>query len=178
MYPFLLGNCMTRYYYKAKVYAEYGKLTIIGGTKKLERHLQIPKLLIRRTGNYLCVTYSEEQALVESTIYMLTSDSINLKFLLGILNSKMMTFYLQQKLMTNAQGFPQILMGQLDQLPIIKQSKSTEKSEQKIVHLVDKILLQKTTNKPDTSALESEIDALVYALYGLTSAEIAVIEGA
>ena len=29
----------------------------------------------------------------------------------------------------------------------------------------------------DTTALEREIDRLVYALYGLTEAEIAIVEG-
>ena len=43
---------------------------------------------------------------------------VNLKFLLGILNSRLLTFFLKQKLLTNIQGFPQVLMGQLDQLPI------------------------------------------------------------
>jgi hypothetical protein len=30
----------------------------------------------------------------------------------------------------------------------------------------------------DTAALEAEIDALVYGLYGLTDAEVALVEGA
>ena len=32
-------------------------------------------------------------------------------------------------------------------------------------------------NSPATSALETEVDRLVYALYGLTEAEIAAVEG-
>ena len=35
-----------------------------------------------------------------------------------------------------------------------------------------------TANAADTSALEDEIDRLVYALYGLTAVEIKLVEGA
>ena len=41
------------------------------------------------------------------------------------------------------------------------------------------ILAAKQTEPPfDTSALEAEVDALVYGLYGLTEEEIAIVEGA
>jgi len=44
--------------------------------------------------------------------------------------------------------------------------------------LVDQIMAAKRANpKADTSALEREIDRLVYALYGLTAAEVALVEG-
>ena len=44
--------------------------------------------------------------------------------------------------------------------------------------LVDQILSAKQSDPgADTTALEREIDQLVYALYGLTAAEIAIVEG-
>jgi len=44
---------------------------------------------------------------------------------------------------------------------------------------VDRILAAKQRDaEADTSALEREIDALVYALYGLTPEEIRIVEGA
>lgn len=47
-----------------------------------------------------------------------------------------------------------------------------------IIQLVHKVLHQKTDNPAaDTSAEEAEIDRLVYALYGLTEAEVAAVEG-
>ena len=47
-----------------------------------------------------------------------------------------------------------------------------------IIELVDQILDAKHINpNADTSALENEIDNLVYALYDLTSEEIAIVEG-
>ena len=45
--------------------------------------------------------------------------------------------------------------------------------------LVDRILAAKQREaEADTSALEREIDELVYALYGLTPEEIQIVEGA
>jgi len=45
-----------------------------------------------------------------------------------------------------------------------------------IIELVEKILAN--PDRPDIPALETEIDRLVYALYGLTEDEIAVVVGA
>jgi hypothetical protein len=47
----------------------------------------------------------------------------------------------------------------------------------KCTELVDKIIVLKA-NQVDTTILESEIDGIVYELYGLTEEEIAVVEGA
>jgi len=50
--------------------------------------------------------------------------------------------------------------------------------QQALVSLVDAILVVKERDhKADTSALESQIDQLVYKLYGLTEDEIAIVEG-
>jgi hypothetical protein len=46
-----------------------------------------------------------------------------------------------------------------------------------IVSLVEKILAtKKASPTADTSALERKVDALVYKLYGLTDAEIEIVE--
>jgi type I restriction-modification system DNA methylase subunit len=184
-YPFLLGNCMSRYNYHYDKYAEYEKLDIIGGTRVLKKHLTTPRLLIRRTGSNLCATYSNKQELIESTIYILRSDQVNLKFLLGLINSKLLSLYLSKRLVTNTQGFPQVLMGQLAQLPIIS---ANEKDQQEIVNLVDNLLnlnkeLQSTKLDTQRQQLqraidhaENKIDELVYELYGLTEEEIEIVE--
>ncbi len=184
--PFLLGNCMKRYNYHYEKFAEYDKLVIIGGTKDISKHLATPRLLIRRTGSNLCATYSNNEELIESTIYILRSERINLKYLLGLINSKLLSYYLIKRLVTNLQGFPQVLMGQLEQLPIIK---SNEKDQEQIIKLVDQLLLLNIQIK-DTK-LQSQIDQLqqhiahcedkinrlVYQIYGLSDNEIKIVEG-
>ena len=52
------------------------------------------------------------------------------------------------------------------------------KNQQPIIRLVDRVLtIKNQAPSADTSALESEIDRLVYQLYGLTDEEIRIIEG-
>ena len=62
----------------------------------------------------------------------------------------------------------------VERIPI---PKLTEEKQRPLVGLVDRILAAKDANPAaDTSALELEIDRLVYALYGLTEAEDTAIE--
>ena len=190
--PFLLGNLLSRYQIRYEYFGDYREFTIIGGTKDLAKHLRIPRILIRRTGNILCAAYSSQPELIESTVYIVTSGQVNLKYLLAILNSRVLTFYLQQKLLTNIQGFPQVLMGQLAQLPIhtIDFANPTDKvSYDKMVELVERMLdLHKqfaeanipqahTMLQRQIEATDQQIDRLVYELYGLTEEEIALVEG-
>ena len=179
--PFLLGNCMSRYTYHYDKYAEYQRLNIIGGTRDLKKHLHTPRLLIRRTGNHICAAFSDKPELIESTIYILKSKIINLKFLLGILNSKLLTYYLSKRLITNQQGFPQILMGQLDQLPIIL---PPEKTQNEVIKLVDDLIILYAKIKSlklqtDIDRLsskinycETKINEIVFQFYGLTENDI------
>ena len=175
--PFILGKNIDRYKLRYDAYTTYDELEIIGGTKVLRKHIATPRVLIRRTGDSLCATFSEEPELVESTLYIMTGGSeTSLKVSLGILNSKLITYYARQSFITNQQAFPQIVMGNLVRLPI---AKTTPESEKSILGLVTKILDQKKQNPDaDVSALEAAINAEVYKLYRLTDAEIAIIEQA
>ena len=50
--------------------------------------------------------------------------------------------------------------------------------ERQIDELVDEILaIKKQSPTADTTTLESQIDQLVYELYGLTEEEIEIVEG-
>ena len=58
------------------------------------------------------------------------------------------------------------------------QNKAEKLAHDTLVKLVDQILAAKRADPAaDTSALEAEIDRHVYALYGLTDVEIALVEG-
>ena len=87
-----------------------------------------------------------------------------------------MKFYYQK---TNSHGgdlFPQVRISSIENLPI----KLTDIDFQdEFVKIVDTILnLKNDDPKANTSLLESEIDQLVYQLYGLTEDEIRIIETA
>lgn len=114
--PFILGKNLSRYNVTYSSYANYNDLTIVGGTKKLEKHLITPRILIRRTGAEICAAYSNNSELIESTVYIMTGS--NLLFLLGLLNSKVLTYYLKSKFITNQQGYPQVLLNDLILIPV------------------------------------------------------------
>ena len=136
---FYLGNCINRYIFKNEFYCDYEKLTIVGGTSKKEKYDIIPRIVIRRTGNTLCCQLLEEKALTESTLYScyLNSNEMNIKYLLALLNSTLYTYVVQQKMITNEQAFPQILMTDLENLriPIIPIDQ-----QQPFIALADKML--------------------------------------
>ena len=174
---FLLGKSISKWVVKNPFYTDYNSLVIIGGTKKKAKHDVCPRIVVRRTGDTLCCSLLDTPALTESTLYSCWSKdrTIDNKYLIGILNSALMDFYNKKKNITNQQGFPQILMTDLQELPI-KVASPTQQAP--IISLVDRILLAKKENsQADTSALEHEIDLLVYDLYGLTPDEIAIVEG-
>ncbi|NMG82789.1 MAG: N-6 DNA methylase, partial [Methanosarcinales archaeon] len=190
--PFILGSNLDRYRLQYKFYTTYNELTIVGGTKVLVKHMECPRLLVRRTGDYLCATFSDEPQLVESTLYIVAgANRDSLLYLLGVLNSKLFTFIVRQKMITNKQAFPQILMTDLKQLPIrtIDFSNPDEKAQHdKLVSLVDNMLeLQKKYHEArmdrdkelyerQIKLVDAQIDGLVYDLYGLTEGEIAIVE--
>jgi hypothetical protein len=66
-------------------------------------------------------------------------------------------------------------MYELETLPI---PEFNESNDAPIIVLVKQIMESKLKDpNADTSALEAEIDQLVYKLYGLTDEEIAIVEG-
>ena len=174
---FLLGKNISKWKLDSRFFTTYEDLEIIGGTKQKAKHDYYPRILIRRTGNTLCCTLLEEPALTESTLYSCWSNTENIsnKYLLALFNSRLLDYYVKTMMITNKQAFPQILMTDLEELPIIVVD---EKKQQPFITLVDQILTAKKKDpSADTSALEKQIDEMVYALYDLTAAEIEIVEG-
>ncbi|WQX68078.1 Eco57I restriction-modification methylase domain-containing protein [Helicobacter pylori] len=99
--------------------------------------------------------------------------------ILGVLNSKLMTYFYKKKffpthMQGGAFGFDTL---SVETLPIPQITKSNKPTADKIIVLVDKILKSKEKDpKANTQGLEKEIDALVYQLYNLTDEEIKIIE--
>lgn len=174
---FLLGKSISKWTIKTPYYTNYNSLTIIGGTKKKAKHDVFPRIVVRRTGDTLCCSLLETPALTESTLYSCWSNnnSVSTKYLLGILNSTLINYYNQNVNITNRQGFPQILMTDLQGLPIKIADNQKQSSISSIVDLI--LSAKKIDPEADTTELESEIDRIVYELYGLTEEEIAIVEG-
>lgn len=100
----------------------------------------------------------------------LYSDQIELRYLLGVLNSKYASV-----LLSNLRGGDyHIYPEHLRNLPIPLISKA---QQQPIIFIVDRILSEKTkTPSADTSQLEKQIDEMVFKLYELTYEEVKVVD--
>ena len=124
------------------------------------------------TGRFaLC---NDEVYLLNSAYFLLPSQGTNAKFLLGILNSKVIQFYLSIIAETSGMGTSRWINNFVKEFPIPLTSHEIQTS---IIQIVDQILAakQKTPNA-DMSALERQIDQMVYKLYDLTPDEIAIVE--
>ena len=97
----------------------------------------------------------------------------NLKLLLGLLNSKLYWWFFSKNNIALGSSAIRMLAMYIEILPI---PKVDSKTTNKIVKLVDEIIELKKHSQ-DSSALEGEVDRIVYSLYGLTDEEIKVIEG-
>ena len=105
------------------------------------------------------------------TVDVKTTGQFDYKFLLAILNSQFTNWYFLNFLSDGINFYP----NDAKQLPI---PRITAPKQRPFIRLVDRILQAKTADPAaDTSAEEAEIDRLVYALYGLTEAEVAAVEG-
>ncbi len=101
--------------------------------------------------------------------------SIDKKFLLCLLNSKLLFFALYRESNKFRGGYITCTKQYFENLPIKLISLPAQK---KFIKLVDKILIAKKSDpKADTTTLENAIDQLVYQLYGLTEEEIKIVEG-
>ena len=91
----------------------------------------------------------------------------SLRYLLGILNSKLMNYLFATKFLN--------LAIKAEYVKQVKLPNTSEKQKVQIEELVNAILQGKLSDA-DTSKEESEIDLLVYQLYGLTYDEVLIVD--
>lgn len=175
--PSLIGQDMKRYAikwdntYMDKSHKEY---------KRLSAFFNKEMIFLRRVAPRLEATVSNgSQYGFNKNVYgikIIDTNKWHEKYVVALLNSKVLDFYYKKRFtLKKEDAFPEIQSYLYEQLPI---AKANNKQCDKIVLIVDTILeIKKVDPQADTSVLESEIDRLVYELYGLTEEEIAIVEG-
>lgn len=102
----------------------------------------------------------------------ISDDSLNLKYVLALLNSNVSKFFIQSIASLKAGGYYSYSSNVLNKIPI---RKITIGEQEPFIVLVSRI--EKAKEKGiDTTELENQIDQLVYQLYDLTEEEIAIVE--
>ncbi|MEC5164851.1 adenine-specific DNA-methyltransferase [Flavobacterium sp. PL11] len=142
---------------------------------RVERFFKGEKIItLRKCAGKPVFTYTNFDSYVSATFYVIKTDRLNQKYLTGLLNSRLLEFWLRNKGKMQGNNF-QLDKEPLINMPIIKPSELIQKQ---IASIVDQILtLKQADASADTSVLEREIDLMVYELYGLSEGEIGVVEG-
>lgn len=132
------------------------------------------KLFFRRVSKNLMFTYDNEQHFALNTLIVVNlkdNQDVKIKYLLGLLNSKLLSYIYENKFKSTKTVFSEIQARTVGQLPIIVSD------QDRITNLVESIILLKNRDsKIDTKELESQIDQLVYEIYDLTPEEIQLVE--
>ena len=130
------------------------------------------KIIWGLTADKWAFTIDTAQHYLPSNGYILTSTKLPIKYILGLLNSKLMHYYFHFIGIMTAGGAYTLKAATISALPF-----KIAKNTQEIVGIVNKILIEKSKDHDsNVSSLESEIDRLVYQLYGLTEEEIKIVE--
>ncbi|MBC8766318.1 DUF7149 domain-containing protein, partial [Campylobacter jejuni] len=115
--------------------------------------------------------YSNENFYGSRALFFIQTCRINLKYLTGVLNSKLIAFWLKHKGKIQGNLF-KIDKEPLLNIPVVNINSKNEKLANKLISLVDEILKVKEQDKnANTQELENKINSLVYKLYNLTEEE-------
>jgi hypothetical protein len=155
-----------------------------------------------QAGNYFCISYAREERVfigekivcpqfsrrntfgfndrewfAASDVYFIKKihgSRLDLKYVTGILNSKLCYLWLYYKGQRKGESL-QLFKGPLSEIPI----PAISPEQQKVIKDVTEKILKEKMRAPDadTTAWEKEIDGHVYRLYGLTAEEAAFVDG-
>ncbi|MDI1298900.1 TaqI-like C-terminal specificity domain-containing protein [Methylotenera sp.] len=131
------------------------------------------KVVVRQTGDTIIAALDKEQFVCMNNLHVITAGSskLELRYLLALLNSKLIDYYHSLLNPEKGEALAEVKKENLARLPI----KEAE-NQKPFVDKIDSIILARQNNQ-DTSVLEAELDAMVYALYGMSDDEIKLIEG-
>ena len=135
---------------------------------------KVPKVIVAGMSNRFESIFDEGEYLAGKSTSIVLGDKDFLQFLVSIINSMLMTFWLRinYNSLKMSGGYINVGVNEISSIPI-----AMPLDKRQFISLVDKILSAKKLNpQADTSAWEREIDLLVYRLYGLTYDEVLVVD--
>ena len=154
------------------------------------------KIFLRRVGEQMIASLDKEQKYALNTLVVITPKEecpYNLRFILALLNSRVLNFYYLHFLKSSKKVFSEIQARQVGRLPIPVLDLSQESSRQvhkRVVSLVDKLVeakgqlhdarseQQQSLMSAKCGAFDRQIDQLLYEVFNLDREEISQIEDA
>ena len=180
------GEDINRYF----IAPSTGRFVCVGTASRLRRNERVvlnhkffgitPKLIWRQTAPHLTAALDERGIWfgrsIQAGVIKTPKRYLDYRFICGVLNSTYLRYKYDRLVKESGRVFPQVKWAKIRRLAI---PDIPEDEQQAIINLVDHILAAKAADAAaDTSALDREIDQIVYNLYGLTPEEIAIVEGA
>lgn len=154
------------------------------------------KLLMRQTGDSLIATFHGDGYYHLNNLHsiVLRDDAYDLKYVLAVLNPKLLNHYYHLISLELGRAMAQTDIETIERLPIRRidfDNPEDVAMHDEIVRLAERMLelhrrkagLRDTPTEElreverEIERTDGEIDALVYRLYGLTEKEVAVVEG-
>ncbi len=133
-----------------------------------------PKIIVAGMSNRLEAYFDDGQYLAGKSTTILLGKPDELKCIVAIINSKLMSFWMRVNFnsLKMAGGYINVGVNEISSIPI-----ANIVNRNQFVDLVDKIQHEKVINpETDTSQMENQIDLLVYHLYGLTYDEVLIVD--
>lgn len=171
------GNEKTQYikksYYKPIILSS--ELKIINPSRLLQANSC--KIIIAGMAKEIEAFYDEGEYLAGKSTSIILGEPEKLKVLTAILNSKLISFWFAcfYHSLAMSGGYFNIGNNEINNIPIANFFQAVNIGFAKIVNQI--LAAKKNDPNADTSALEKQIDEMVYALYDLTPEEIAIVEG-
>ena len=171
---FLSGSDLQRYRLKwSGKFLSYGNHLAAPRDSKLfeGERLLIARIPVKSVYTFRA-TYTKENFVHEQSIESITNLKVSPLYLIGVLNSKILSFYAIEKFdFLQRNTFPQMRLTQIKQFPI---PNSSVEQQNEIADLVKKIMEEMAKEKVKQDLVDSlniKIDDLVMDLFGLTEEE-------
>jgi len=191
--PLLTRSDFGRYETKYNGYYVWYRPKLMKENKKTSRpgepfRFENDKIIVMDIAKKIVAQLDTQKFYIKDALIFHPKDKgFSLKFILGVLNSKLLTYLYSNSFLGICVAKNAILQLPFPRLNLSNQS--DKKKHDEVVQLVDRMLKLKKKEQANLAivsrtvyhrqivAIDAEIDRLIYELYGLTAEEIAIIEG-
>ena len=136
-----------------------------------------PKIILRQTADELIATYDENSFYTMNNVIILKLKpeyELDYRFVLGLLNSSLFDYLYANLVQEMGRTFAEVKPLNIRKLPVKVLSKSAQAPLVKVVS--DILSLKKANPTANVSELETDIDEIVYQLYGLSDKDKSIID--
>lgn len=171
--PLLRGSLIQRYKvtWSGNYWIQYGRW--LAAPRQPEIFEYPNKIIIRQTGDAIIATIIDNKFICRDNLHLCLpkTTQIELTYMLGLLNSKLMDFSYTYLNPEKGEALAQVKKIHVESLPIIYD----DIQKPILLDLVNHILTEKVKGS-DTIELENCIDNIVFHIYGLTYDEVLIVD--